>query len=291
MTRDFWVLLAAMPIAYMILFYVGNRFGPKWFIADYDRREQEMSKAFLKSEKVYEQMEETIKVLKIQVKDRDGQIDQMRHSSADRDARIAELTAKLATLESQLATETNKSAGLIKQLEDKNLIDKAPETPLLVAIGSDAALKLDLASLRAVRTDTGMAFTRIEDATLEKVKRFLDRGRINGRPYDKVHLAVHSGPEGIYLSNGLVNSVQLSEILEGVRILVLAGCEGDAVSDYLGVVPYVVSMTEKVGHGDAALFSRAFWEEIGRKTEPTEALRLAFKRAPSGMSEFVEQHW
>jgi hypothetical protein len=50
-------------------------------------------------------------------------------------------------------------------------------------------------------------------------------------------------------------------------------------------------MTEKVSHTDAALFARAFWEQIGRGHEPAEALRLALKRSPSGMSEFIERHF
>jgi hypothetical protein len=172
-----------------------------------------------------------------------------------------------------------------------NLIEKVPPSQMLVAIASDADLKVDLTSLRAVRTNTGMEFTRIEDVTLEKLKRYLDRARINGRPYKRLHLAVHAGPEGIMMGNVLVNAVVLSEILQGIEVLLLAGCEGDVIGDYLGVVPYVITMTNKVSHTDAALFTRAFWEEIGGGREPSEALDYALDRAPSGMGEFVERHW
>lgn len=212
---------------------------------------------------------------------------------------IKRLSAQLTEANTALAEATTQRDELQRKVRDHEqlnaggvqVFDAKPESPLLVAIGSDAKLKLDLASLRAVETDTGMTFRRIENATFELLKRHLDRARANDRPYDKLHLAVHSGPDGIYLSGGIVNSEQLSEILRGVRILVIAGCESDAVGDYLGVVNHVVSMTEKVSHTDAALFARAFWEEIGNRCEPSEALRLALKRSPSGMSEYVEYHW
>lgn len=170
-------------------------------------------------------------------------------------------------------------------------IEPNPLSPVLVAIGSDALLQLDLTSMRAVETETGMEFRRIQNATLELIKQYLDRARINGHPYDKLHLGVHSGPSGILLGGVLVESVKLSEILQGVKILLIAGCESSYVGDFLGVVPYVVTMTEKVPMNDAALFCRAFWTQIGRRKDPTEALRLALIAAPSGMNEYIESHW
>lgn len=204
-----------------------------------------------------------------------GELEKANQKSGRQQQQIAELNSK------------------VSELERANVMRTEPvaDSMLLVAIGSDAALKIDLASLRAVRTETGLSFSRIEDATLDKIKQHLDRARINGRPIDKLHLAVHSGPAGIVLGGVPVSSVQLSEILEGVRVLLIAGCEGDTVGDYLGIVPYVLSFSEKVGHSDAATFTRAWWSEIGKKKEPEEALKAALRRSPSGMSEYIEHHW
>jgi hypothetical protein len=168
----------------------------------------------------------------------------------------------------------------------------APEkTPaLIVAIGDDAALQLDLASLRAVRTATGMEFQRIESATLDKLKQFINRERMASRKFN-VHLAVHAGPQGIRLGGQIIDSIALSEIFDGCGVLLIAGCESDTVGDFLGVIPYVVTMSETVGHDDAALFCRAFWTAIGKHIAPGPALREALNRAPSGMREYVVAHW
>lgn len=157
---------------------------------------------------------------------------------------------------------------------------------LIVAIGDDAALRLDLASLRAVRKATSMEFHRIPHATLAKLKTALDRQRGKGLPAN-VHLAVHSGPQGVQLSGELIDADMLSEVLDGVLVLVLAGCEGSEIADFLGVVPNVVSFSEEITHTNAAAFSRLFWTEIGYGVEPPAALERALDLAPSGLREFV----
>lgn len=161
---------------------------------------------------------------------------------------------------------------------------------LIAAIGSDAALSLDLASLRAVRTATGMEFARIKDATLDALKTALDRERAHGRRCN-VHLAVHSSPLGVELGGKVIDAVALSEILDGVQVLLIAGCQSDQIGDFLGVVPAVVSFSEDVGHNDAAAFTLAWWTAIGDGLEPAAALRYALQRAPSGLQEFVTKSW
>lgn len=215
--------------------------------------------------------------------------------------RISVLEERVRELESRqefLVNELQKSGALNIELQRQITVltahtpaDTSRVSPVLVAIGSDAQLQLDLTSMRAVETETGMEFRRIRNATLELIKQSLDRARMNGHPYDKLHLAVHSGVEGILLGGVIVDSVAFSEILQGVKILLIAGCESSYVGDYLGVVPYVITMTEKVPMNDAALFCRAFWTQIGRHKKPAEALRLSLLAAPSGMNEYVEAHW
>ena len=161
---------------------------------------------------------------------------------------------------------------------------------LIVAIGSDAELSLDLTAFRAVRTETKMDFLRIRDATLNDLKVALDRERGRGRTTN-VHLAVHAGPTGVEMGGQIVDAVALSEILDGVQILVIAGCSAAQMGDFLGVAPYVVSMNEAVTHTDAALWSRYWWTAIGNRMTPDQALREALRRSPSGMSEYVVHSW
>jgi hypothetical protein len=80
-------------------------------------------------------------------------------------------------------------------------------------------------------------------------------------------------------------------LLDGVEILVIAGCESSEIGDLLGVVPYVVTMSNRVEHKDAAAFTRRWWSAIGRGLEPDEAWSEAIERSPSGMSEYVVRHW
>lgn len=162
--------------------------------------------------------------------------------------------------------------------------DKPPL--LIVAIGDDAALRLDLASLRSVRKSTGQEFHRIPHATLAKLKTALDRQRGKGLPAN-VHLAVHSGPQGVQLSGELIDADMLSEVLDGVQVLLLAGCENDQIVDFLGIVPTVLGFSEEVLGTEASSFARYWWTEIGYGVEPPLALERALDLAPSGLREFV----
>jgi hypothetical protein len=210
--------------------------------------------------------------------------------------RLLKMIDELKRQRQELKAQAQQHARLRYELEQRNAEQQGgggngQVTPLLVAIGSDKALDIDLASLRAVETETGMPFRRIGHATLDTLRQRLARGRLYGRPYDKLHLAVHSVEQGIELGGQIVDSADLSEVLRGVRVLLLAGCEGTRVGDFLGVVPYVVTLDEKVTHDDAALFTRVFWTQIGYGLEPGEAVEKALERAPSGMNEYVEQHF
>ncbi len=100
-------------------------------------------------------------------------------------------------------------------------------SPLLVVVGPDAALRIDLAALRTVKRLTGLAFHRLPDASADDLDAYLRRERSKGRPVGYLHLAVHAGPAGIDLAGGAVDGEWLSERLLGVQVLLLAGCEGD----------------------------------------------------------------
>lgn len=162
---------------------------------------------------------------------------------------------------------------------------------LLMAISDEAGFQLDLAAARSVSTITGLTVRRLQHLTFEKLQQTLDRAREHSRAIQLVHLGVHSSQAGLLMNGDLVTAVQLSEILSGVVVLLIAGCQSDSVGDYLGVVPFVVTITEDVRHEDASKFAQLFWSEVASGHEPGRALERALERAPSGMSEYVERHW
>lgn len=205
------------------------------------------------------------------------------------DRQIQRLNMEIDNLRAErarLVRQAQDHARLRRELEEKGVVEPGRVTPLVVAIGEDSMLQLDLAVLRAVRTHTGMELIRIDDATLGKIKAVLDRLRANGRRAN-VHLAVHSDEQGVLLGGEQIDAGDLSEILDGVQVLLIAGCESSRLGDMLGVVPFVISISVEVSHGDASSFTRLFWMEIGKGLDPEEAMKLALDRAPSGMREFV----
>lgn len=161
---------------------------------------------------------------------------------------------------------------------------------LIVALGLvDRSLLPDLATLRAVNEQTGLPFEVI-DATSDKLTDVLDRSR-SRQAITYLHLAIKSDNEGYQLQDKIVTADWLSDILRGVVIMVVAGSDSSRIADLLGVVPYVVSMNDKVTARDTAIFSRAFWTEVGRGVGASKALEEAFKRAPARMKEYVTAHW
>ncbi len=162
---------------------------------------------------------------------------------------------------------------------------------LLVCIGPDSALMLDLAALRAVRSATGLTFHRVLDATRFKFADALRRERNLGRPVELLHLALHASPDGVEFADGVADGNWLSERLFGVRIMLLAACRGDGIGDWLGVVPHVITLSEEISHEDAAVLTQHFWHNIGLSMEPGAALDEALTHCPPAVSEYVVRHW
>lgn len=159
---------------------------------------------------------------------------------------------------------------------------------LLAVIGEDDALKIDLAALREVERENKMRVSRLSPVTKQRLKRLLDRYRMNERPIQYVHMAVHSSPDGLAFQGETADAAWLSENLKSVRVLVINGCRSDAVGDWIGVVPTVVTMREDVSHEDAAQFARLFWSAVADGVTPDEAYYQARDRAPQSVAEFVE---
>jgi hypothetical protein len=162
---------------------------------------------------------------------------------------------------------------------------------LVVCLGPDSALTLDLAVLRTVRAATGLRFIRVLNASCHKFAAMLRRERNLGHPVEFLHLALHASPAGVQFADGIADGNWLSERLFGVRVMLLASCEGDSVGDWLGVVPHVVTLSEEISHEDAAVLTQHFWHNIGLGKEPGAALDSALTYSPPAMSEYVVRHW
>ena len=221
-------------------------------------------------------------------------IEEKRRIAKEKEEIEAKYDSRINALERDiegLKRQAQDSVMLRRELEQRSLIPPPTITPLLAIFGPDEDLERDLVSLRAVERETGMDFRRVRDATFAKIKRYLDQGRANGRPYTKMHMAVHASDGGVFLGPERIDGLKFSEILDGVEILLIAGCEGNEIGDWIGRVPHVITISEQVAHKDASLFARAFWTQIGNGKNPDEAVSVALNLAPSGMDEYVEKHW
>lgn len=200
---------------------------------------------------------------------------------------------RIEELENALATAQRKIEHLEMQLGSRQAAGQAAPAgqaaALLVALGADALLGMDLAVLREVQRETGLRLTRLWPVTKANLKRALDRVRVNQQAV-YLHFGVHAGPDGLEFADGVVDGVWLSEQLRGVLVVLIAGCEADRVGDLLGVVPAVVSMAEQISHEDAAVFTRVFWGNIGRGLDAQAAFDDAVDRCPPGVAEFAVFH-
>ncbi len=214
--------------------------------------------------------------------------------------RVAELEGTVASLQRLLFEKEQQNGQLTKEVavltarvqELERAAPKGPTVPerpetLLVVTGSDPMLRIDLSVLREVEQH-GWLVSRVYPPTMEKLKTVIDRARANRRTVRYLHMAVHSGPDGVQLGDGLATGDWLSENLKGVEVLLLNGCSNDDLGDWIGSVKSVVTMREDVRNDDAALFARLFWVAIAGGASPEDAYYSARDRSPQGVSEFVE---
>lgn len=220
--------------------------------------------------------DDIIKKLRAEIVEQERQRDELKKKAQE----LTQLRREMGIEETQIPPPPELPPPLI-----------AAPSPVLVATGADAMLKLDIAAFREVRTETGMGFVRVGNATLPELKYRLDLARSKGTPFTKLHLSVHAVPAGIELGGVLVDSEALSEILSDVQILVLAGCETTHVGAFLGVVPNVITFSEKISNDDAAFFCKAFWTQIGKRKSPQAALDKALSLSPSSLEEYIDYHF
>ena len=212
--------------------------------------------------------------------------------------RVKELEAKISYLQEEdirkgrmifeMQTELGAARERIRFLEGQQIAKPVmaviEDVPLMVVIGDDPSLVVDLAALRGTK---GLRVTRLLPATYKDLKLTIERFRRQGKPLENVHFSVHSSPEGIKLDR-LVKPTELSELLRGVRVAVFMGCTSAEIADLLAVIPSVVAFREPVPHEEAWQFALLFWRAIGEGLRPADAFERALERGPTAISEYAE---
>jgi hypothetical protein len=238
-------------------------------------------------------LQHQIDQLSRKVDDYEKEIDSLRKQVKLLVQQHEEVVVKYNKLEEVYNASKEDSLSLREQVNSfsSNYVNKTPSKVLIVCTGSDEpGFGLDIASIRAVRTETGMEIQQVNDASPENLKKYIDRARVK-QDHIYVHLSVRSDREGYQLGSEIVDASWLSTILNGVIVLVIAGTDSDSVADFLGVVPYVISMSGPISHRDASIFSRLFWLEIGNGIGPSLSLKRALQKSPGTIREKIVSHW
>lgn len=211
---------------------------------------------------------------------------------------IKDLTATVNTLRRQL----DASDQRIQQLEVENVVLKQriaeletqlkiaplpvlPPKPLLIISGNDMQIfERDRAAIRRAE----VLFHRLIRATQASIAAELRRRRQDNTLYPWILVSAHAGPEGIELSDGIAPPEFWHNVLDGVKVIVLATCSSSTVADELaGLVDTVVWFSEDVETQQAADFNYAFWRRMKMAANTHVVFADALREVP-GVAEFVD---
>lgn len=218
------------------------------------------------------QLAKRISDLEEHIKRQDIIIERLQNMLYDRQAKVEELTERVHQLE---------------QGETKVRAASKRKPGLVLAVGVDKMLKIDIAKLRGIKT---LRLSVIDNASKDELRSILEERRSGGNPVRLLHLSTHSGPEGVLFSDGLADGEWLSENLKDVEVLVMAGCKAHRVASLLTVVPFVVSMRAEIENTDASTFSYHFWFAVGEGQEAEDAFHYALEKSRDVVSEMAEFH-
>lgn len=218
------------------------------------------------------QLAKRISDLEEHIKRQDIIIERLQNMLYDRQAKVEELTERVHQLE---------------QGETKVKAAQGRKPSLVLAVGSDKMLRIDIAKLRGIKT---LRLSVIDNASTVEVRSLLEERRSSGQPVRMLHISAHSGPEGVQFSDGIADGQWLSENLKDVNILVIAGCKAHRVASLMTVVPFVVSMRDEIENTDASTFSYHFWYAIGEGQEAEDAFHYALDKSRAVVSEMAEFH-
>jgi cell division protein FtsB len=228
--------------------------------------------------------------LAAEVKQLKAQILQLRQENEGLRAVNNSLMKRVLILETERAEWQAERQHYTTQKCSSDACQVAPLKTLIV-IGPDRELDRDLTVFRKLQAQKKIKFRRLRPASSKSLERYLERKRMDKHPVEYAHFSLHGNHEGLHFNDGLMGGVKLSELLVGVRVLVLDSCEGDWVADLLGVVPFVISLMEEIEMHDAMLFGEAFWSELwADPSDPEGAYERALDICPPVVGEFAELH-
>jgi len=218
---------------------------------------------------------------------REGELDRLRNLEAkmkylqEEDIRKGQM---IAALQTELSAARERIRFLEGQQVVKPMMAVIEEAPLMIVIGEDPSLLVDLAALRGIK---GLRVTRLLPATYTTLKGTVERFRRQGKPIEYLHFSTHAGPEGSLLDR-VVRREELSELLRDARIVVFMGCTSVEIADLLAIIPSVVAFREPVPHDEAWQFSLLFWRGISEGLTAEMAFARAVERGPTGIGEYAE---
>jgi hypothetical protein len=165
---------------------------------------------------------------------------------------------------------------------------------LVVIGGSELSFKTDLVAIRR----SGMRTFRLMEPSKKALVSQLERKRrSDGFTYKYLHISAHAGPEGIQIGNDIADPEWLADNLNGIEILLIAGCDGEELGDWLGgIARYVITMSEPVkltdepAQSDIGIFTEAFWKGIGNGYDVYRAFDKAISLSPVWIGEIAQIH-
>lgn len=228
----------------------------------------------------------------------DAEIAEMKRRHAEE---IAELQRRITNAEQftdflrmqLLAAGGRPMPVTIRQLSENEIPLENQRREMLVAVVDDPGLQMDLAIFRRAR----IPFIRLRPVTLSSFEVAINRARREGKPFRHIHIAAHISAEGADFSGEMATPEWLSERMQGVEVLLIAGCESSEIGDWLaGIADYVVTMAEPVSAGtkpslsDIGIFAEVFWAAVYDGKTASDAFYVAIERSPTWIGEIAEIH-
>jgi hypothetical protein len=159
---------------------------------------------------------------------------------------------------------------------------------LLVGIGTEPNLQIDLPKLRGMKTRKGpVSLMRLLPVTSTSLAKVLQSARGSGSAIRWVHLATKATAKGVELADGTFTGEWLSGELSGVEALLLNGCDTFEIGDMLPGIPLVATTLERISHEDAQVLAGVFWQAVADGLTPSEVKRRCQQRLPTNLMEMV----
>lgn len=205
------------------------------------------------------------------------------------DEQVRFLKLRITELENEVRILRSTQEILLEQLHKQNIIkienNAIVARPVLLVYGSKEFGEADRNALRRA----GIVFFRLVGARLSELQEEIQRRRSDGTLYDIIHFAAHSiDGGGIDLNGEIVDGVQLSNVLSGVRGVFLSTCSNYQIADrLLGVVKYVVIIYEDITNEDASNFVYEFYKRYKVERDIEASFNGAIAVLPN-IAEFVD---